>query len=306
MHTFIVNNNEIVERFRENTPEIKPFIEHASWKDLPGETVYASEIQTIKGSAPFFHTISYAFNYHFPLELTPDSVWLTILSGLVHYIDREPERLRHHFVQHEGKLMLEFRTNSPSLPNVSAETMGAMKHYFTYKMMFVCGLNKVTILGTPDDWADIGNRVNTLNEFGLKSWTEYLAPVIEQIQRACEGKPDIDFWRRIYLRHGYGSGGQYNVSGWVNVFYPFIPGKNGMITNPFKDWEQTSEAHKGNNPSDFSSGLVHAPVILDDWGTIYDFKFYGGLVGVHFTPETFAVRPVSGWAIQNLGLAQKK
>jgi hypothetical protein len=339
-HTFAVDNTEVVHR-RDNPPKMKHFTEERRWTDLPGETVYASDTNTIGGPSPLFHAVSYAFNQHYPLVITPDSIWLTILNGLVHHIDTDPEGLRHHFVEHKGKLLLEVRVNSPMLPNVPPEIweygvrefslqltnhigkkadlivcdfsttteedklssqiamMGAMKHYFKYKMVLLCGLNKVTITGTPEDWENIQNRVHALSEFGLSWWTDHLEPVIAELKRSCEGDPDIDFWRRIYLEHRKGSGGDFDVSGWVNVFHPYIAGRSEgeMQRNSHVNWEKGG---KGVDRDDFPSGLVSAPVLLDDHGVEYDFKFYGGLVGVAMD-ENFSVQAKSGWAIQNLG-----
>jgi hypothetical protein len=345
-YTFAIDNTEPVHR-REHfadpegghPPKMKHFTEEKRWKDLPGETVHASDTKTIGGPSPLFNAVSHAFNQHYPLVVTPDSVWLTILNGLVHHIDTDPKGLRHHFVEHEGKLLLEVKVASPPLPNVPPEVweygvekfsaqlmkhigkkadlivcdfstteetdrlssqiamMGAMKHFFEYKMYLLCGLNKATVTGTPEDWSNIHDRVHALSEFGLSWWTDRLEPIILELKRSCEGNPDVDFWRRIYLEHRVGSGSQYKVSGWVNAFYPYITASKGqMKRNPCVDWE-SGEAVEDD---DFPSGLVSAPVLLDDHGTEYNFKFYGGLVGVAMD-EDFSVQAKSGWAIQNLG-----
>lgn len=346
-HKFTVTDKEINTRYLEQRcKEMRPFLDQESYthkninKRIEGWTMYSSPVQTAGGSSPLFHAISWAFNGHLPLILTPDAVWLTCLVGLTHHIDTDPEGLRHHFVQHEGKVQITVKEYSPPLPHVPPEVwesgigqfsekikehigkkhdlivcdfsttqrrdrlssqialMGAMKHYFQYRMMLACGLTDVTIAGTPDDWALIRQRVRAMGEFDLAWWTDHLEPVIEQFQLACEGRPEIDFWQRVYVGKGFGSGSQEDVSGWVNVFHPYIAGKNKgqMRRNPFVDWQ---EGGSGNDKDDFPFGLVSAPVLLDDHGAEYDFEFYGGLVGVAATKE--GVQPVSGWTIQNLG-----
>jgi len=337
MTTFTVGDKAVPEKIE---AFLVPFTMKDSWTELPGDTVHASGTKVIGGTSPLFHAVSYAFNQHFPLVLGPDDVWLTILSGLVHHIDADPEEMRRHFVKHEGQITLSVTVQSPPLPNVPASVweagvelfsaklmehigkkadlivcsfstsersdvlssqiamMGAMKHYFKYKMYLACGLSNVTVLGTPGDWDNIYDRVAMLSEFGLGWWTDKLLPVIAELKRSCEGKPDIDFWRSIYLKQRVGSGGQFNVSGWVNTFFPYIAGKSEgtMSRNPCMEWHKSS----GNDEADFPSGLVSAPVLLDDHGTEYNFKFYGGLVGVSMS-EDKSVQAKSGWAIQNLG-----
>ena len=337
MTTFTVGDKEVPEN---REAPMMHFTKRPSWIELPGETVHASDTRVIGGTSPLFHAVSYAFNQHFPLVLGPDDVWLTILSGLVHHIDADPEEMRRHFVKHEGQVELAVTVDSPPLPNVPPEVweagveafsvklmehigkradlilcdfsttkksdilssqiamMGAMKHYFKYKMYLACGLSKVTVLGTVEDWENIYDRIMMLSEFGLEWWTGHLAPVITELIHAVRGKPDIDFWRSIYLKQRVGSGGQFNVSGWVNTFFPYIAGSSegAMKRNPCVAWEGSS----GNDEDDFPSGLVSAPVLLDDHGTEYNFKFYGGLVGVSMD-EDMSVQAKSGWAIQNLG-----
>jgi hypothetical protein len=323
---------------------MKPWLEDYQVKQkVAGVTRYASDAHTVGGPSPLFNAISYAFNSHCPLVLTPDSVWLTLLVGLTHHIDQDAEGLRKHFVSHEGQLLLEVTVGSPPLPHVPPEVwqagiklfsgqleeklnpdrhklivcdfsttteidklssqvalMGAMKHYFQYRMYLACGFSKVTVEGTPEDWDDIINRAEALSEFNLSWWIDNLVPVLRQLKKACEGDPDIEFWKRAYLRHGYGSGSQHAVSGWVNAFYPYVAGKgpDQMKENLFVEWE-SNDKQNGLDTDDFPFGLVKAPVELVDHGEPHPFEFYGGLVGVSMT-EDFTVRPESGIAIQQL------
>jgi hypothetical protein len=320
---------------------------------IEGETMATSETRVTPplssyygGRSAFFDAVSAAYNIHLPLRITPDGAWLCILNGLGHHIDQDPEGLRHHFVQHDGRELVRIEVQAPHMPHVPRKTwmegiemfseelrgklgkrhdlivnnfstteqtdklsseialMGAMKHYFAYKMMLLCGFSTVIIDGTPEDWEDIQDRVRALTEFDLKWWTDSLSPVIGQFIKACKGQPEIDFWKRGYIREGKGSGPQHSVSGWVNSFFPYIkggsePGDEVLHRNAFLEWEKEG---KGNDTEDFPSGLVWAPVLVDDHGTrLFNMKFYGGLVGCQISEEDSTVQAVSGWCIQNLG-----
>lgn len=173
--------------------------------------------------------------------------------------------------------------------------MGAMKHYFEYKMILCCGFSSVTIEGTQEDWGNIIDRVYGLGEFGLGWWADALVPVLREIKRANAGEADVEFWKRAYVKHGYGSGGDYKVSGWVNTFFPYISGESGMRINPSMNWE--SESNNGIDSDDYPVGLVSAPVEIDDNGIQHRAEFYGGLVGVSMG-DNFVVKPESGIAIQ--------
>ena len=178
--------------------------------------------------------------------------------------------------------------------------MGAMKHFFHYRMMLCCGLNEVRIEGTIQDWESIRDRTLALSEFNLKWWTDELVPVLEQIIEAKKGNPDLDFWKKIYLKEGYGSGSQARVSGWVNVFYPYVAGQSEtgkMLRNSNVQWES---AEKGTEDADFPFTMMSAPVeFVDQQGASFNFEFYGGLVGVQMDDDC-AVQPVSGFCIQKL------
>jgi hypothetical protein len=56
---------------------------------------------------PVIAAIHLAFNDHRPLYLSPDIIWLLIGQGLAQHINQNSEKLRHHFVKHKGKLVIE-------------------------------------------------------------------------------------------------------------------------------------------------------------------------------------------------------
>jgi len=50
-----------------------------------------------------------AFKWHFPLKITPDNVWITIMQGFAQHIDKNAERFRGKFVDFDGKKTIEIR-----------------------------------------------------------------------------------------------------------------------------------------------------------------------------------------------------
>ena len=55
----------------------------------------------------FAGAISTAFFEHYPLELSPDAIWLTIVQGFAQHVTANAEKLRHLFVKHDGQAQLE-------------------------------------------------------------------------------------------------------------------------------------------------------------------------------------------------------
>lgn len=57
-------------------------------------------------SHQFVEAVGMAFARHYPLILSPDSVWLTISQGLANHINKYAEEVRKKFVDHEGKVQI--------------------------------------------------------------------------------------------------------------------------------------------------------------------------------------------------------
>ncbi len=59
----------------------------------------------------FMETIEKAFDWHYPLVLSPDHVWLLLCQGFSHHINENAETLRKKFVQHEGQALIKVVRN---------------------------------------------------------------------------------------------------------------------------------------------------------------------------------------------------
>jgi hypothetical protein len=77
----------------------------------------------VKGvrSHPLIGAVHHAFATHRPLCLSPDIIWLTLTQGLAQHINANAEQLRHHFVEHQGKVQIvvrrdDFVKGSPENP----------------------------------------------------------------------------------------------------------------------------------------------------------------------------------------------
>ena len=47
--------------------------------------------------------IHISYSYHYPLVLSPDHIWMCIAQGFAAHVNQNAEKLRHLFVEHEGK-----------------------------------------------------------------------------------------------------------------------------------------------------------------------------------------------------------
>ena len=61
------------------------------------------QVATFTANNLFAEAVHRAFYEHYPLVISPDVIWLTVLQGLANHVDQNAEALRSKFVEHEGK-----------------------------------------------------------------------------------------------------------------------------------------------------------------------------------------------------------
>jgi len=292
----------------------------------------------------FVHSAAEAYNNHHHLVIRPDDVWMAIMNQFSVYVDINAEKLRDKFVDFQGKKELEVRAagsirNAPYdalarmmeeeiaknikdpsvrswvVPNFSTTTqtdrvvgavvlMAAMKNYFDYKFSLCCGLPKVTLLGTVEDWKEIRGRAERILEFDagdkrMGKWGKMLFPVLDKLVESAEGKPDLDWWQKIANHVGGGSGPTW-LSGWITVFTVFSDDKKWMgDTHSF----QTYMGHKGSSEwiyidtNDIPKGYLMVPVTVDDNGTEYKTEMYAGHIVSKLENGNTTIVPQLDWCI---------
>jgi hypothetical protein len=91
------------------TEMVKPSVERLLGTPVEACDNYTADVVR----QPGFHTLiaaaDIAYQLHYPLALTPDAIWLTIAQGFAQHSNNNAEQLRHRFVAHEGKAVIEVR-----------------------------------------------------------------------------------------------------------------------------------------------------------------------------------------------------
>lgn len=229
-----------------------------------------------EGAHPLLAAVHRAFAEHRPLVLSPDVVWLTLAQGVAQHVRLNSEALRSRLVRHEGRKTLLVQVEAlptdgpaiqsvvsafreqlrgelgPGLPRLlscdfSTSTdierlagdvvlMDTFSAYFDYVLACVCGIPRITLLGTPEDWRSIRRRIDVIAELDLGWWTASLVPIADEWVRTAEGQPDIGFWREIYKpRKSYGWD---RITGWIARLFPYIGGagrfdeRNPLLAQP--------------------------------------------------------------------------
>ncbi len=170
--------------------------------------------------------------------------------------------------------------------------LGAVQAYFEYVVNSLCGIPRVTLTGTVDDWRDLRARAHILDELDLGWWRKELDPVLAALEDTARGKPSRRFWERAYKVH-HGSGGE-SISGWVNALFPYL-GERGDERNPwFEVGDGASELELPKLRS-YPSGLASAPFTWKLLGGDRAMRLVAGFVGVARRGE--GVAPAIGWAV---------
>ncbi|CAE7450217.1 unnamed protein product [Symbiodinium natans] len=168
----------------------------------------------------------------------------------------------------------------------AVSVMSTLQNYFEYVCCLMCGIPKVTLLGTVEDWVQLRQKVDRLPDFDLEDrrmsqWVAMLAPVLDQFVASASGKADLDFWDKVCCHLGGGSGPSY-LSGWVSVFSVFKKdgawqGDVGVYRGLFDD-EKPPGPWPCVDTDCIPAGTLSVPVLVDDNGTQYDTQMVAGVV----------------------------
>lgn len=221
----------------------------------------------------------------------PDSPWPEAFSAFSNAI-------RDHIGPERHALIVgDFSTTGPVERSASEIVlMDVVKSFLDYMLVTFCGIPRIHLEGTSDDWRALRERASSLSEFGLESWTAALLPVLDRLVDAVEGRPgDPGFWRSYFKRND-ASGGPY-ISGWINVFFPYVGGQRSLYSD--LSWSESllDGNFEGSSTKSFSSGLSKVPFTWNYLGTKIQMEFLGGFVGVSQRKDG-ALRPEIGWAVR--------
>jgi hypothetical protein len=192
--------------------------------------------------------------------------------------------------------------------------MDTYSGYFDYAILCICGIPKITITGTVEDWQRIRARVEVLETFRLTWWVARLRPILDQFIRTAEGNPDPEFWQAICKpKHAYGAD---RITGWIVDLFPYLNdaprrSRNPVFQHERRNWALPVEegirtgtpvdepgSEKGIAAKSFPSGLASVPVelhFLND--TSIEVELVAGFLAVEQDNQTLALSPLIGWSV---------
>jgi hypothetical protein len=281
----------------------------------------------------FLRVCASAYDHHYPLILTPDAVWLMIMTQFAVYVEFRASHLRDTFVSHSGKKDLKVHSDGDlftadyaaiatmlvsqmkgylndgslaewAIPDFSTTTaddrlvgtlclMAGMKHYFSYSACMRCGLPQVTLLGTPHDWDQLRLRARRLLEFDAE--TGLMQKWYSMLDPILE-------------QFALSSQGQPDLSWWNQITNHISHGSgpsiySGWLTvfsvfDEFGRWcgkLQPGDKWPRLDAAKMATCMVEVPLTVDDRGKVYKTTFSAGLSS--YRVEGDAIKPISSWSL---------
>jgi hypothetical protein len=108
--------------------------------------------------------------------------------------------------------------------------MDTVQPYFQYRVRSLCGIPRVRLRGTADDWATISQRLGRLTRLfpPLEPWLAEAGSVVEQIHATASGRtPEMKFWESLYKYEGRSGGPE--ISGWITAFLAHVLTPDGPV-----------------------------------------------------------------------------
>ena len=107
------------------------------------------ELGCINSNVPLLNGFYTAHCNHYPIRIKPDDVWLLIVQAFSNHVNANSEKLRHYFVDFDGKKKLTVEYDLSSIDQVNRKVLENFSEQINEKMKKFLGDKLVDIL-TPD------------------------------------------------------------------------------------------------------------------------------------------------------------
>lgn len=199
--------------------------------------------------------LNLAYNNHKGVYITPEQIWLIVLSEIATIVSNAPEQYEDVFTSSKGEkqdilvrgsghtlpmdeikkalieiIPSEISTFFPQLETFDENYATAssiafadvVSPYYSYSM-YMCGIPEVRVVGTNSDWNNIVTCVDTISQLlNTSDITNYLDKVIAVIN-VFIFNVNPSFWKKMFYVERCGSGGQVEVLGWFRDMYNEVP-----------------------------------------------------------------------------------
>lgn len=192
-------------------------------------------------------------------------------------------------------LLPNFTTTSESdVVAACVSTMSTLQAYFEYYIVLACGIPRVTLLGTTEDWKQLRAKIDSLPLYDLEdgrmvAWHNLLRPILDQFVQCSQGKPDVLFWDNVCTEMPYGS--RPFLNGWLTVFTAFAA--DGQWQGDVADGSSWPKVYSDRIPT----GVVCAPVSVKDGRCEHETLIFAGQFAYETCSSGLALKPRNDWCI---------
>lgn len=120
-------------------------------------------------------------------------------------------------------------TTDKSMISRNIAIMSSMSSYCSYTLHTMCGIPKICLRGTQQDWLHVLDFVKYLKKYGLGFWCDKLELIINEFVMVYDDKINLKFWNDM-IKIDNESGGPY-YTGWILSLYPYIVINKGYVIN---------------------------------------------------------------------------
>jgi hypothetical protein len=213
---------------------------------------------------------------HYGVVISPTILWNMMLSNLAFEVNRVPEDYRKYFTDSDEKKevivdqggylidpallkdklynLIPDNNMDDFFPTFMTDTdmsriandiafLDMVSPYYNYGML-LCGIPKIKVLGTVQDWLTFMHHLGKLTAL-LEEANDYLIGVAVRIAEIAEGTADFS---NMFSLERCGSGSQVEVSGWIRDFFieqPRVPYPENFVSCISKiDYKNYNEGGK--------------------------------------------------------------
>lgn len=177
--------------------------------------------------------------------------------------------------------------------------MDVISPYYELQWISLCGIPKIRLEGTPEDWSELAERARELSErFELLGpWFADLLPVLRNVAATAAGAVvDEEFWGSLYKWRSQSGGAR--ITGWITAFFAHQQTESGLRPRTSFDWQGRHGSEAWFHDNSFPSHLSVVPFRWQTPDAEHKMAFLGGAMGLERDGDF--IRPVLGAAVARL------
>ncbi|MFE9421792.1 DUF4419 domain-containing protein [Kitasatospora sp. NPDC006697] len=283
----------------------------------------------ITADSLLLRAVHLAFMAHLPLSLAPDLLWYAVVhevavhirlnSGTYAAMFTDTPGYRQTVVIRDDAAGLDWERSiglvqAPLRERIGAETaelflpafsttgptdaaavlvalMDVVSPYYAFRWRSMCGIPRIRLEGTAEDWQLLADRVRGLaGRFaGLRAWFDGLLPVVDTIAATAAGREvDEEFWRSLY-KYESRSGGA-SITGWISAFFAHRYTGDGPVPK-----EASGPGRTAND--EVPSHVSQVPFHWETPAGTLGMAFLAGVLSIEREEEGGWIRPRLGTAV---------